>query len=108
MKAAISSMLFVLSILPLLGQSGGGDASLTGTVLDQAGKAVPSATVVVRNESATAARTVKTSDEGRFSVTGLPAGVYTIDVSAPGFAKGSRTGQQLSAGASEDISVALN
>src|SRR5437016_5742567 len=51
-------------------------ATLAGAVLDQAGKALQKAGVVVRNESASIVRTATTDTEGRFSVSGLPAGVY--------------------------------
>ena len=46
--------------------------------------------------------------DGKFSVTGLPAGTYSIEASAPSFASSRRTGVKLAAGATENVSIALN
>jgi iron complex outermembrane receptor protein len=83
-------------------------SSLAGTVLDQAGKAVPNATIAVKNESTGAVRTLTTDAEGRFSAAGLPAGAYTIEASASGFATARRVGQQVTQDRAEDISIALS
>jgi len=83
-------------------------SSLAGTVLDQAGKAVPNATVTVKNESTGALRALTTDADGRFSAAGLPAGAYTVEASAPGFATTRRVGQQLDASGAEDISIPLS
>ena len=97
---------FVMLLLALgpLGLEAQSATSLAGTVLDQAGKAVPNATVTVKNEASGAVRTLTTDTDGRFSAPGLTAGAYTIDASAPGFATSHRTGQQLA----EDISIPLS
>ena len=38
----------------------------------------------------------------------LPAGIYTIEASAPGFAKATRAGVQLAAGGAQDITISLS
>src|SRR5260370_1961101 len=73
----------VLALVPLLAQPGEG--TVTGTVLDQVGKAVPNATVEFKSEAGGSSRSVTTDPEGRFSATGLPAGAYSIWVSAHAF-----------------------
>src|ERR1035438_1974745 len=83
-------------------------ATVTGTVVDVSGKAIPTAAVSVRNESSGAARQVTSGADGKFSVTGLPAGTYSIEASAPSFASSRRTGVKLAAGATGDVSIALN
>src|SRR5437773_8691401 len=70
-------------------------ASLAGTVFDQAGKAVPNASVAVKNEATGTLRTLSTDQDGRFSAAGLSAGSYAVEVSAPGFATSRRPAQQL-------------
>lgn len=70
----------------LLAQSGNGDVIIGGTVVDQAGKTVPNAAVTLKSESSDAVREVKAGEDGHFSVSGLPAGKYTVEVTAPGFA----------------------
>src|SRR5258708_4055008 len=61
-------------------------AVVSGTVVDPVGSAVPNAAVVVKNESSDIVGRAATNLEGKFSVTNLPAGKYTLEVSAPGFA----------------------
>ena len=83
-------------------------ASLVGTVLDQAGKAVPNATVAVKNDTTGATRTVTTDGEGRFSAAGLSAGPYSIEAVAPGFATSRRAAQQLTENSADDITIPLS
>ena len=57
--------------------------TLIGTVTDQVGKALPGASVEVRNESTGANRSALTDDNGKFAFQELPAGTYTIAASSP-------------------------
>jgi hypothetical protein len=68
---------------PALAQ-GGPTSSISGTVVDSGGGAIPGAAVVVRNEAGAAFETVSNS-EGVFSVPALAAGTYTVTVSLTGF-----------------------
>jgi len=92
------------SLSPLRAQDGG---TLAGTILDQAGKTIQSATVTVRNNSTALSRTADSDGNGKFSATGLPAGTYTVETTAPGFARNIREAVQVSAAGSEDISITL-
>jgi iron complex outermembrane receptor protein len=83
-------------------------AAISGTVLDPDGKVVQSASVVVTNESTHAAQIVMTDAEGRFSAPALAAGLYTIDVTAAGFAAAHRTGVPAGTGVPENISISLS
>src|SRR5450631_757641 len=83
-------------------------AAVNGVVLDPNGQAVVNAAVVVRNVSTNAVRTTTTDASGRFSTAALPAGIYAIEVMAPGFATARRDRLQLAAGRSEDITVSLS
>jgi iron complex outermembrane receptor protein len=83
-------------------------AAVTGTVLDVAGKPIPSAAVSVKNEANGVTRQAPSGADGKFSVSGLPAGTYSIEVSAPSFATSRRSGLKLAAGSTENISMALN
>ena len=93
-------------LLRLHGQAS--DATLTGSVLDVVGKGISAAVVSVRNEATGATRQLPAGSDGKFSVTGLPAGTYSIEASAPSFASSRRTGVKLAAGATENVSIALN
>jgi iron complex outermembrane receptor protein len=83
------------------------DAIITGTVTDVRGDALQSATINVKNEATGNSRNVKVDAQGRFSLGGMTPGRYTVEVSAPSFELSRRT-VQLTAGQSQDLSVALN
>src|SRR5262245_42646635 len=59
--------------------------SITGTVADQQGAVFPGAMVKLTNQNTGAMRETTTSGEGVYSFRSLPAGRYTLVVSAPGF-----------------------
>jgi hypothetical protein len=63
---------------------GGSTSSISGTVVDRDGGAIPGATVVVKNEAGATFDTV-TNTEGVFSVPALTAGTYIVTVSLTGF-----------------------
>ena len=84
------------------------NGTISGTVVDQAGKAIADAKVELKNDSTGAARSVTTGAEGKFSVPDLASGVYTVIVSSPGFALTSRSGGTLTAGATLDMPITLS
>ncbi|SRR6266446_4392062 len=109
-RVSIASMcvLLALSSNSALAQTVGSSATISGVVLDPAGKVVPDAAVVVTNDLTAIVRSVTTSAEDRFSVTALPVGTYSIEVSSPGFTTARSTGLQLAANGLENISIALS
>ena len=62
-----------------------GRAEIGGRVADLTGALVPEATIALRQLSTGDTRTAHSDGEGRFSLAGLPAGRYRIDVRSPGF-----------------------
>src|SRR5919107_245743 len=64
--------------------------SLTGTVTDPNGAALPGATVEVRNVETNVANTVTTNEEGNYSFPLLNPGKYTLTITASGFANATR------------------
>lgn len=61
------------------------DATLSGVVVDPAGKAIPNAEIEVENESTAIHYTTKTNDAGIYTLTILPPGHYRVQVSRLGF-----------------------
>ena len=59
--------------------------TLTGTVTDPAGAVVPGAAVVVREHSTGVENRTTSTSSGDYTLPYLPAGEYSIRVSAPGF-----------------------
>jgi iron complex outermembrane receptor protein len=105
-KILAMAVVFSMLIGSLFAQSG--SATITGTVSDPTGKVVPDAPVTVRSESGNLTREIKTGEDGRFTVTGVPAGKYTIEVAVPGFAEALQTGVDVAGGGTADVSVPLS
>ena len=62
-------------------------ATLSGTVVDQAGAVVPDVKISVLNAATAARRDVSTNPQGDFSVALLPPGKYTLRAVRAGFAR---------------------
>lgn len=81
--AALSAPLTVVS---LRAQAPAGTGTITGTVMDPSGAVVPRAQVEATNSQG-GNKEVATSDMvGNFTFNNVPAGKYTVEVYAPGFA----------------------
>src|SRR5256714_1474394 len=97
MRSWMQAMLLLLSIGLLVGVHAQSSTvgSITGTVRDPQGAAVPKAEVTVTEEKTGLSRTVTASDDGFYNFTSLPAGVYTISTGPSGFKKTVTTGVDL-------------
>jgi hypothetical protein len=73
-------------------------AALSGTVLDQSGATVSSATVIAKNTDLGTIRTTTTDAYGRYELRSLGLGNYEIDAKKPGFSQEIRTGVKLTVG----------
>jgi len=62
-------------------------ASLTGSVTDPTGAAIPKAQVTVSNPEHGIKRTTITNGSGEYLISALPPGTYTLSITAPGFKK---------------------
>jgi len=82
--------------------------SVDGTILDVQGKGVANAAVTVKNGATGIAKTVKTDANGHYAVDGLPAGTYTVEATASGFATGSKTGVEVGAGQTQQVGFTLS
>ena len=61
-------------------------ASITGTVTDPRGAALPGATVTATSQERGQAYTALTNDSGLYRIAQLPVGAYTVKVEKSGFA----------------------
>ncbi|MBZ5625047.1 MAG: carboxypeptidase-like regulatory domain-containing protein [Acidobacteriia bacterium] len=73
----------LLLAVPLLGQEFRG--TITGTVVDSSGAAVPNAEIEARNIDTSAAATSRTNDAGVYTVPFLLPGTYTVKATVTGF-----------------------
>lgn len=59
--------------------------TISGTVRDEQGKAIPRAKIVLSNEDLGKERTVTTDENGSYEIPNIPAGKYTSTITADGF-----------------------
>jgi outer membrane receptor protein involved in Fe transport len=83
MGAGMTGAAFVTAPVSAQDVTGG---SLSGTVTDDAGKAVPGAQVTINASSRGITRTATASSTGSFTITQLPIDNYTVTITADGFA----------------------
>jgi hypothetical protein len=77
--------------------------SITGTVKDSSGAAVPGATVTIANPAQAVSRTTTTNAEGVFVAPQLPPGTYSITVELRGFKKAEKSQVILTTGSKINV-----
>lgn len=99
-------ILFVSSVGLALGQAVDSQ-QITGVVTDPAGAAVPHAEVTVTNEATRVAHSVRSNDDGNYTVLNLPVGVYTVTTVMQGFKKSILSGVNVDVGGKPAVPVQL-
>jgi hypothetical protein len=82
-------------------------ATLTGLVSDPSGAALPGAEVTITNVDTAIARTIPTNAAGRYTVTNLNPGNYSVTVKATGFSEKVEKGIVLAVGQQGALDVGL-
>ncbi len=80
--------------------------TISGFVKDPSGATVPNAKVTVRNQTGID-RGVSTNESGFYTVTNIPAGLYSLSAEAPGFEKYQSSGNKLDPSGHLSVDVAL-
>ena len=89
LRPRVCTVLFacLLCVVPfaarLAAQAGTG--TLTGSIVDAQGGALPGATITVTEQATTAARTIVSDRDGVFRIPALPPGRYNLDITMEGF-----------------------
>lgn len=81
--------------------------TITGTVTDPSGSAVPNARVTVTNEATGVRQQATTTNTGTFNVPDVQSGTYDVQVQVPGFATENRKGIVVYAHNTVNVNVAL-
>ena len=81
--------------------------TVTGTVTDPAGAVVAGANIEAKNTETGVLFQVASTDTGNFTIPQLPAGVYEVSVTVPGFKKYVRTGLTVEVTQTIRIDIAL-
>ena len=82
-------------------------AVLSGTITDQSGAVVPSATVTATNTETGAVRDTVADGVGHYQISSLPVGQYQIDAKKSGFQETVRTGVELAVNQSATVDLTL-
>ena len=82
-------------------------ATLSGTVTDASGGAVPGAEIAVKNIATGISKNVTADSTGYYTVPNLPAGVYEVRVSATGFTMIVQSNLTLAVGAQQQLNFPM-
>src|SRR6266511_78578 len=83
------------------------NASIAGTVTDEARGVIPNASVVVESAPLAVHRTATTNADGYFIVANLPVGVYRVGVDAEGFGGFSQSNIKLDVGNTLSLTIVM-
>jgi len=81
--------------------------TITGTVLDPSGKAIPDSVVVATSTDTGIARQARSNTKGVYELYDLPVGVWTVVFSAPGFASTRYEGLEQTVGNTRTLNPVL-
>jgi outer membrane receptor protein involved in Fe transport len=90
---------------PLYGQVAG--ATLSGTIVDVSGTAIPGTNVIIKNTATEVTREVKTNGDGFYTAPNLLPGTYEISVSAQGFSTVVQRGITLVVGTPQVVNLTM-
>src|SRR5437588_10694204 len=99
--------LLFLSLILIVAAGAQTTGTLSGTVFSSAGAPMSSAAVTVTPVAGGASQRVLTSNDGTFTIVGLPPGTYRVDVEAGGFKRSSIQNIEMVAGNPAQIRVEL-
>ena len=98
-------LLFVSAGMNLLHAQNSAGA-IQGTVVDQSGRAIPGANVAAISSTRVVLKAISGA-EGKFEISGVPAGSYTVQASAPGFSTVNKS-VNVTAGGAISVPLSLN
>ena len=106
-RSVVGLPVLVATLLVSLVVTYGAGGRIEGTVTDPKGSAVAGASVTVSGEIDNQRFTAVTDQQGHYKVEGLPAGVYTVVISANGFNNARKEVVKVDEGASVPLDVRL-
>ena len=95
------------AVVPSMAAAQIGGGAFAGNVVDQAGAAVPGATLTITAVGTNLSRTTVTGQEGTYVFTGLAPGTYRVRVELSGFRPLTREGIRLATGETIRLSLQL-
>jgi hypothetical protein len=104
-RCVVAACCVAATVSPLLAQVA--SSEITGVVHDQAGAAVPGASVTVTNLDTNRQRSVTSTGDGLYTAAGLQPGDYRVDIELPGFKSMRRDGIRVATGEKARVDVEL-
>src|SRR5437879_11932963 len=103
-KSVVSGMLLLVLFASVsFGQLDTG--TISGTVADQSGAAVPGASVAIKNIETGIVRRLVTNEAGRYEAVALPVGTYEVTASLAGFQTFARGGIRPTGGRNAGLNI---
>ena len=97
----------VMCASPSTSRAQSATATLSGTIVDQQGAAVPGAVVIVRDDERAIERSATTNDDGNFVVVNLAPATYEVTIERTGFSRARLAGVVLNVGDRRALQVEL-
>jgi len=104
----VLALLVLAMAMPPVSSAQGITGSITGTVTDQTGAAVPGATVTIVELTTNATHTITTSEIGSYTVPDLSPGQYTVTISKGSFKSFRQSGLTLQIDQIVNVNAQLN
>ncbi len=104
-RGIMLALLSLAAALPVCAQVVG--ASISGTIRDASGAALPGAAVVVENLETGALRKLEADDTGRYSAPSIAIGKYRVTATRAGFASQTKAGIDLVVGQTATVDLTL-
>ena len=98
--ATVGSM---TSMAPFANAQGITTGTITGSVVDPSGSAIPNAQITITSNSQGTTRKTTSGTAGDFSISAVPIGQYTLTISASGFSTATVNGLEVNAGATSGL-----
>jgi hypothetical protein len=84
LSVGVLAAMFVFASVPAFAQ-GSSTSSISGTVIDASGAAVPGASIEAKNAATGTVFTAVSSGQGSFQIPAVPTGNYTVTIKLDGF-----------------------
>src|ERR1041384_4271302 len=95
---ALIRALFLVLVCAATARGQVASGSLTGTVRDQTGAAVPGVTITITNLATNRQRVARSTTDGVYAATSLPPGAYRLDAALQGVKSVARDGVRVATG----------
>jgi hypothetical protein len=103
----LPAALMLLFLVPCNIARAQGSGGLEGNITDPSGAVVPGATVRAESQTSRVSRSATADKTGHFEIAGLPAGRYSIAVTAPGFAPFAKRNVTVAAAREQRLDIRL-